>query len=155
MANTPLNCRMIRICTVFAVLVFALAVFHTTSANSEEEGKNTNMHKTDTGLQYEILEEGSGPAAQKGQKVKVHYTGMLEDGTVFDSSVQRGQPIMFTLGVGQVIKGWDEGIEGMKVGEKRRLTIPPDLGYGARGAGNVIPPNAVLIFDTELIEIVE
>ena len=149
------NDRLSDFCYIVAILFTVLAVFHTISANSEEEENRGKMVKTDSGLEYVVLEEGSGPVAQKGQKVKVHYTGKLEDGTVFDSSVDRGEPIMFTLGVGQVIKGWDEGIEGMKVGEKRQLTIPPDLGYGARGAGNVIPPNSVLIFDTELVEIVE
>ena len=92
--------------------------------------------------------------AEKNMKVAVHYQGRLEDGTVFDDSHKRGEPISFTLGKGQVIKGWDQGIEGMAVGEKRTLTIPPELGYGEQGAGDVIPPNATLIFDVELVSAV-
>lgn len=106
---------------------------------------------TESGLQYEDTVEGTGPSPEKGQTVTVHYVGMLTDGKEFDSSVKRGQPFAFTIGVGQVIKGWDEGVSTMKVGGKRRLTIPPNLGYGAAGAGGVIPPNATLIFDVELL----
>ena len=109
--------------------------------------------KTASGLQYEELVVGSGPEAKAGQNVTAHYHGTLPDGKVFDSSVTRGDPFKFKLGAGQVIKGWDEGIAGMKVGGKRRLTIPPELGYGARGAGGVIPPNATLIFDVELLDV--
>ncbi|MGH7739216.1 MAG: FKBP-type peptidyl-prolyl cis-trans isomerase [bacterium] len=112
---------------------------------------DSNVVTTASGLQYQILEPGDGPVAKAGQTVTVHYTGWLTNGTKFDSSVDRGQPFEFTLGAGQVIKGWDEGVAGMKVGEKRKLTIPPDLGYGARGAGGVIPPNATLIFDVQLL----
>jgi len=107
--------------------------------------------KTASGLRYEVLREGKGTEARAGRKVFVHYTGWLTDGTKFDSSLDRGTPFDFALGRGQVIRGWDEGVEGMKVGEKRKLTIPPDLGYGARGAGGVIPPNATLVFDVELL----
>ena len=108
---------------------------------------------TDSGLKYEDLVEGAGEAAVSGQKVVVHYTGWLTDGTKFDSSVDRSDPFSFPLGAGRVIRGWDEGVQGMKVGGKRKLTIPPQLGYGAAGAGGVIPPNATLVFDVELLEI--
>jgi FKBP-type peptidyl-prolyl cis-trans isomerase len=108
---------------------------------------------TPSGLQYDDIAEGSGAEAKAGQKVSVHYTGTLVDGKKFDSSRDRGKPFQFTLGVGQVIKGWDEGVAGMKVGGQRKLTIPPGLGYGSRGAGGVIPPHATLIFDVELVEI--
>ena len=104
-------------------------------------------------LKITINKEGSGDRAEIGMSVSVHYTGKLEDGTVFDSSIPRGQPFTFTLGVGQVIKGWDLGVEGMTIGEKRNLVIPPHLGYGIRGAGATVPPNATLIFDVELLEV--
>jgi len=106
---------------------------------------------TASGLQYEELEVGSGAEASKGNNVSVHYTGWLTDGTKFDSSKDRGDPFEFRLGAGQVIAGWDEGVAGMKVGGKRKLTIPPNIGYGARGAGGVIPPNATLVFEVELL----
>ena len=106
---------------------------------------------TQSGLQYEELVEGNGPSPQAGQTVSVHYTGWLTDGTKFDSSIDRGQPFEFQIGKGQVIRGWDEGVMTMKIGGKRKLTIPPDLGYGNRGAGNVIPPGATLVFEVELL----
>ncbi|MEO8456862.1 MAG: FKBP-type peptidyl-prolyl cis-trans isomerase [Chloroflexota bacterium] len=109
--------------------------------------------KTPSGLDYEDDSVGTGDEAKAGQKVKVHYTGRLTDGKKFDSSRDRGQPFQFNLGAGEVIKGWDEGVAGMKVGGKRTLTIPPELGYGSRGAGGAIPPNATLVFDVELISI--
>ena len=102
-------------------------------------------------LKVEVLNAGDGAVAEAGQNVSVHYTGWLTDGTKFDSSVDRGQPFQFPLGAGRVIKGWDQGVQGMKIGEKRKLTIPPEMGYGARGAGGVIPPNATLIFEVELL----
>ena len=108
---------------------------------------------TDSGLQYIDIEEGTGASPETGQMVVVHYSGKLDDGSVFDSSVQRNRPFEFTIGVGQVIKGWDEGVASMKVGGKRQLVIPPELGYGSRGAGGVIPPNATLTFDVELLDI--
>jgi len=106
---------------------------------------------TTSGLQYEELIIGEGALAESGQHVTVHYTGWLTDGTKFDSSKDRNDPFQFHLGAGQVIRGWDEGVAGMKVGGQRKLTIPPELGYGARGAGGVIPPNAVLVFEVELL----
>ena len=107
--------------------------------------------KTASGLQIEELVVGEGAAAASGQKVSVHYTGWLTNGTKFDSSHDRNEAFQFGLGRGQVIRGWDEGVQGMKVGGKRKLTIPPELGYGSRGAGGVIPPNATLVFEVELL----
>ncbi|MEJ2307723.1 MAG: FKBP-type peptidyl-prolyl cis-trans isomerase [Gammaproteobacteria bacterium] len=108
---------------------------------------------TDSGLKIEDLEEGSGETATTGMTVTVHYTGWLENGTRFDSSLDRNDPLQFGLGRGMVIRGWDEGVAGMKVGGKRKLTIPPHLGYGTAGAGGVIPPNATLIFEVELLDV--
>jgi FKBP-type peptidyl-prolyl cis-trans isomerase len=115
------------------------------------EAKMGEVVKTISGLQYEILKAGTGAEAKAGQMVSVHYVGTLTDGKKFDSSRDRGEPFQFKLGAGQVIKGWDEGVAGMKAGELRKLTIPASIGYGARGAGGVIPPNATLIFEVELI----
>ena len=109
--------------------------------------------KTASGLEYEDLVAGTGDEAVTGKSVEVHYTGWLTDGTKFDSSLDRRSPFSFPLGAGRVIRGWDEGVAGMKVGGKRKLTIPPDLGYGARGAGGVIPPNATLVFEVELLKV--
>jgi len=113
--------------------------------------QTTKMNKN--GVQIEILKEGTGVEAKNGNTVAVHYTGILENGTKFDSSVDRGIPFEFTLGAGQVIRGWDIGVEGMKVGEKRKLIIPSELAYGTAGAGSAIPPNATLIFEVELLGI--
>ncbi|MCC5651832.1 FKBP-type peptidyl-prolyl cis-trans isomerase [Nostoc sp. XA013] len=112
---------------------------------------DANAVTTPSGLKYVELKEGTGATPQSGQTVEVHYVGTLEDGTKFDSSRDRGQPFSFKIGVGQVIKGWDEGLSTMKVGGRRQLIIPSELGYGARGAGGVIPPNATLLFDVELL----
>ncbi len=130
----------------------------TKAVDTKTEG-NVVTQATGSGLKKEILTAAKSDAKspQKGQRVSVHYTGWLEEngkqGKMFDSSITRGQAFTFTVGVGQVIKGWDEGVLGMKVGEKCRLTIPSHLGYGVRGAGAAIPPNATLIFDVELLEI--
>jgi len=111
------------------------------------------MEKTDSGLHYRMDVEGDGQSPKAGQTVSVHYKGSLTDGTVFDDSISRGQPIEFPIGMGRVISGWDEGILLLKVGGKARLVIPSDLGYGEQGAGGVIPPNATLIFDVELVKV--
>ncbi len=112
---------------------------------------DANAVTTPSGLKYVELKEGTGATPKPGQTVEVHYVGTLEDGTQFDSSRDRGQPFSFKIGIGQVIKGWDEGVSTIKVGGRRQLIIPPELGYGARGAGGVIPPNATLLFDVELL----
>ena len=117
----------------------------------EQDGPEGKEVTTASGLQYIDLKTGTGATAQAGQTVTVHYSGWLENGNKFDSSIDRGQPFSFPLGAGRVIKGWDEGVQGMKVGGKRKLIIPSTLGYGARGAGGAIPPHATLIFEVELI----
>jgi len=113
----------------------------------------SGFDKTDSGLRYQLIQKGDGVKAEKGKTVSVHYKGQLPDGTVFDSSFKRNQPIDFQLGVGQVIPGWDEGIQLLSVGDKARFVIPSDLAYGSAGAGGVIPPNATLIFDVELVAV--
>jgi FKBP-type peptidyl-prolyl cis-trans isomerase len=125
----------------------ATAARPNTNAPTKVTGEGT---KTPSGLQYWDIKQGTGATALRGQKVTVHYTGWLTSGKKFDSSVDAGQPFSFTLGEGEVIKGWDEGVAGMKVGGKRQLRIPPQLAYGDRGAAGVIPPNATLIFDVQL-----
>ena len=130
--------------SLMAIVVLTLAVgVGGSMAESNQEVT------TPSGLKYVDQAVGTGDVAVVGKNVSVHYTGWLENGKKFDSSVDRGQPFSFPLGAGRVIKGWDEGVQGMKVGGKRKLTIPSDLGYGSRGAGGVIPPNATLIFDVE------
>jgi peptidylprolyl isomerase len=123
------------------------------SPDAPTEVNEADYVTSDSGLKYYDFEVGDGPAPQSGQRVSVHYTGWLEDGTKFDSSLDRGQPFTFALGVGQVISGWDEGVATMKVGGRRQLVIPPELGYGEQGAGGVIPPNATLIFEVELLDV--
>ncbi len=129
----------------------ATLVADASNATQPNKGDKTVI-TTPSGLQYTDLVEGTGASPTTGQTVTVHYTGTLENGKKFDSSRDRGQPFQFKIGVGQVIKGWDEGVGSMKVGGRRQLTIPPELGYGARGIGP-IPPNATLIFDVELLEV--
>jgi FKBP-type peptidyl-prolyl cis-trans isomerase len=120
-------------------------------AEAQMEKLAAGFDKTNSGLRYKIIQKGSGPKAEKGKTVSVHYEGALDNGQVFDSSYKRNQPIDFTLGIGQVIPGWDEGIGLLHVGDKARFVIPSHLAYGSTGAGGVIPPNATLIFDVELM----
>jgi peptidylprolyl isomerase len=122
-----------------------------TGASADQNGQTNLKTTTATGLEYEDLKVGTGPSPRQGQTVVVHYTGWLTNGTKFDSSLDHGQPFEFPLGMGKVIKGWDEGVATMKVGGKRKLTVPPHLGYGAGGFPPVIPPNSTLIFDVELL----
>jgi peptidylprolyl isomerase len=141
----------------WVVAVVALAAFGVVLAVSatgqDPPKKEEKVITTKSGLKYVDQQEGTGKEAKAGDTVSVHYTGTLKDGKKFDSSRDRGQPFEFPLGAGRVIKGWDEGVAGMKVGGKRKLIIPPELGYGARGAGGVIPPNAELTFEVELLGI--
>jgi FKBP-type peptidyl-prolyl cis-trans isomerase len=131
---------------LFALMAFAFAQ-KADNGPTKVEGKGT---KTSSGLQYWDIQQGGGATAVTGENVTVNYTGWLENGKKFDSSIGKA-PFTFKLGAGQVIKGWDDGVAGMRVGGKRQLRIPPELGYGSRGAAGVIPPNATLIFDVELL----
>jgi FKBP-type peptidyl-prolyl cis-trans isomerase FkpA len=140
--------RALTVLAFLALLVSAAA--HADAGPSKTVGKGTT---TASGLKYWDLKKGTGAVAKTGSVVKVHYTGWLTDGKKFDSSVDRNEPFEFKLGAGMVIRGWDEGVAGMKVGGKRQLHIPPDLGYGAHGAGAAIPPNATLVFDVELLSV--
>ena len=139
----------------FACAVLALAIAAAVMPLGRADAATNQVIEMPNGLKYTDTKTGDGAAATPGNKVSVHYTGWLYNngtkGAKFDSSVDRGQPFQFTLGAHQVIAGWDEGVAGMKVGGKRTLIIPPELGYGARGAGAVIPPNATLMFDVELL----
>ncbi|MBI5323796.1 MAG: FKBP-type peptidyl-prolyl cis-trans isomerase [Ignavibacteriae bacterium] len=144
-----------KILSIFFILTIILSISGctstTTTTKTETKGE-TGMITTPSGLQYQDMKVGTGTEAKSGSKVSVHYVGTLTDGTKFDSSVDRGKPFEFNLGAGEVIKGWDEGVAGMKVGGKRKLTIPPDLGYGSRAIGK-IPSNSTLIFDVELLNV--
>jgi FKBP-type peptidyl-prolyl cis-trans isomerase len=139
----------------FACAVLALAIAAAAPVLGRADAATNQVIEMPNGLKYTDTKTGDGATATSGNKVSVHYTGWLYNngakGAKFDSSVDRGQPFQFTLGAHQVIAGWDEGVAGMKVGGKRTLIIPPELGYGARGAGGVIPPNATLMFDIELL----
>jgi peptidylprolyl isomerase len=128
-------------------------VYPERSAETKEAAMEQPMITTPSGLRYVDLVEGAGASPAAGDQVQVHYTGWLESGSKFDSSVDRGQPFGFPLGAGRVIRGWDEGVATMKIGGKRRLVIPPHLGYGDRGAGRLIPPGATLVFEVELLGI--
>ncbi len=137
--------KIIALAAAIVLIVIGIAIAVDLKLNNQKMNKQ--------GVQIEILKEGAGAVAKNGDIVSVHYVGTLENGTKFDSSVDRGVPFEFTLGAGQVIPGWEIGVEGMRVGEKRKLTIPSLLAYGERGAGSVIPPNAALIFEVELLGI--
>lgn len=142
----------IAIVSILLLIIAAGAFFYySKQSNQPPSITGENLNTTNSGLRYEDLIVGDGTLAQPGSTVSVHYTGWLQDGTKFDSSLDRNQPFSFQLGQGEVIRGWDEGVSGMKVGGKRRLIIPPDLAYGSQGAGGVIPPNATLIFEVELL----
>ena len=137
--------------TVSVVMAALLAVPAFAAQDAKKDGGK--VMTTASGLKYVDVVVGKGASPTAGKQVKVHYTGTLENGKKFDSSVDRKEPFSFTIGVGQVIPGWDQGVMTMKVGGKRKLIIPAKLGYGARGAGGVIPPNATLLFDVELLDV--
>jgi FKBP-type peptidyl-prolyl cis-trans isomerase len=141
----------------FIILLLSVSLLVLAGAgckNAKKGGGLTDTTTTASGLKYVVLKAGTGPSPQPGQTAVVHYTGWLTDGKKFDSSKDRNQPFQFTIGQGQVIKGWDEGVMSMKKGETRKLIIPPQLGYGDRGAGGgIIPPGATLVFEVELLDI--
>ncbi len=138
---------------IASIAIFSYASWARNKPTESIQIQGENMVTTDSGLAYEDTVVGEGPQAQAGDTVSVHYTGWLEDDTKFDSSKDRNQPFEFPLGAGSVIKGWDEGVAGMQAGGTRKLIIPSELGYGSRGAGGVIPPDATLIFEVELLAI--
>jgi FKBP-type peptidyl-prolyl cis-trans isomerase len=133
-------------------VVLVMGIYFILQNNNKGQEINNNIREIQ-GMKIETLKEGAGAEAKNGDTVTVHYTGTLENGTKFDSSLDSGTPFSFTLGIGEAIQGWDLGVLGMKMGEKRKLTIPSELGYGSQGVGGVIPPNATLIFEVELLGI--
>jgi peptidylprolyl isomerase len=160
MMTTTHPMRSIRVAVLAVAVLFCLAAATgagATDSGQVDQGKTKKMKKTASGLQYLDDKEGTGASPKPGQNCVVHYTGWLWEndakGMKFDSSADRGRPLSFPIGKGKVIKGWDEGVLTMKVGGKRQLLIPPDLGYGRRGMGGVIPPNATLLFEVELIDV--
>jgi FKBP-type peptidyl-prolyl cis-trans isomerase len=138
---------------IVILLIMAAAGLTWLLISGSNPGTGEELITTKSGLAYKDLTIGTGQEAKEGDTVTVHYTGRLKDGTKFDSSVDRDEPFSFRIGAGKVIKGWDEGVAGMKEGGKRKLVIPPDLGYGDRGAGKIIPPNATLAFEVELLKV--
>lgn len=134
-------------------IIFYFGFYSKLQKPTEQPVTNNNQQMTSNGLKIEDIKVGDGAEAKTGNTVSVNYVGTLTNGTKFDSSYDRGTPFNFTLGQGQVIQGWEKGILGMKVGGKRKLTIPPLLAYGEKGAGNVIPPNSTLVFEVELLEV--
>jgi peptidylprolyl isomerase len=140
------------IALMLALTLFAAGCAGTKDKSKTDESQTPQFKTTPSGLKYKILRKGVGPTPEAGDKVTVHYTGVLEDSTQFDSSLDRKKPFTFTIGEGKVIKGWDEGVMMMREGGKRMLVVPPDLGYGSRGVGK-IPPNSKLIFTVELLDI--
>ena len=145
--------RLLSLATVLGVLCFTTTAMSAGEAPSSGKPSAVKLVTTDSGLQYVDLVVGTGRQAELGDTATVHYTGWLEDGTKFDSSLDRGRPFSFRVGAGQVIKGWDEGVGTMREGGKRKLIIPPNLGYGSRGAGRAIPPNATLTFEVEVLKL--
>lgn len=150
--------KKILVAVIILILIIVIAGVYFLLQNNQpvnQGNTNSNNYEMIQGMKVEILKQGTGAQARAGDNISVNYVGTLENGTKFDSSIDRGTPFTFTLGTGSVIKGWDLGVLGMKVGEKRRLTIPSELGYGATGAGGVIPPNATLIFEVDMLKIGE
>jgi peptidylprolyl isomerase len=142
-------------CTIrlFLGVFVGLCVLAAAGCGRDDEFSGDNVKSGERGLKYIVLKEGSGEPAKAADKVEVHYTGWLRNGTKFDSSRDAGKPFVFQIGVGEVIKGWDYGVAGMKVGERRKLLLPPDLAYGESGSGKSIPPNSTLVFDVELLKV--
>jgi FKBP-type peptidyl-prolyl cis-trans isomerase len=144
---------------VIAILAIGVYFFNQntknqeTNMNQQNQEEQNNQTQTTEEMKIEIIKEGEGEEVKSGDQITVNYVGMLEDGTIFDSSIERGQPFPFTIGIGGVIQGWEIGVIGMKVGETRKLTIPSQLAYGERGVSGVIPPNSTLIFEINLLKI--